>query len=291
MAKKNVEKNVEKKQKKYNTLQLGFIILLAVSLFSLCIVLLIKEISGLVEQKRIMDEFNEYYESDELSIIFYSAEGCSFCEMQKPILDQIAKDYKLEYFDLDKTKLTEKQKKKILDKLDIEDATPTTVIVKKGKVISVQTGYIQGNKYVEFFVKSGILEEGSKFLPDENITFIDYEKFTELKNSKVPTVVVIGKATCENCSYARPILSNISKAYNIPVHYITLDYMSSDDRMALTKDLEELNFDEKTFVEEGLLHTPTTLIIQDSEIVNYSIGLGNITSYTKLFKETGVIKQ
>ena len=72
MAKKKVEEKVDKKVKKYNTLQLGFIILLTVLLFVLCIVLLVKEISGLVEQQRIMDEFNEYYESDELSIIFYS---------------------------------------------------------------------------------------------------------------------------------------------------------------------------------------------------------------------------
>ena len=291
MAKKKKEEKVDKKVKKYNTLQLGFIILLTVLLFTLCIVLLVKEISGILEQKRIMDEFNEYYESDELSIIFYSAEGCSFCEMQKPILNQIAKDYDLEYLDLDKMKLTEKQKQEVLDKLDIEDATPTTVIVKRGKVVSVQAGYIQGNKYVEFFVKSGVLKEGSKYVPDENITFIDYNEFIELKDSKVPTVVVIGKATCENCSYARPILSNIAKAYDIPIHYITLDYIGSEARISLTKDLEELKFDEKTFVEDGQLYTPTTLIIKNNEIVDYMIGLGNITSYTKLFKETGVINE
>lgn len=290
MAKKKVEKK-EKTAKKYNTFQLGFIILLTTLLFVLCTVLLVKEISGIIEQQKLMDEFYEYYESDDVSVIFYSAEGCSFCELQKPILEQIARDYELDYLDLDKMKLSNSQKEKILEKLDIEDATPTTVVVKNGQVISVQAGYIQGNEYVNFFIKSGILEQGSTYKPEENITFIDYAKFKELKTSKEPVVVVIGKATCENCTTARPILSNLANAYDIPIHYITLDYISSEDRISLVSDLEELKFDEETFVNDGKLYTPTLLVIEDNEIVDYTIGLGNITSYTKFFKETGVIKE
>lgn len=291
MAKKKTEVKTEENNKKSSSFQLGLTLSLAVLLVVLCTIMLTKEISGVIEQRKIMDKFNEYYQSDELSIIFYSAEGCGFCELQRPILDRIAKDYGLEYLDLEKTKLSESQKKKVLEKLGIEDATPATVVVSKGAVVARQIGYVQGNKYVDFFVESGVLKEDSKYIPEKHLTFIGYEEFEKLRTSTQPVAVVIGTATCENCTMARPILSNLSNAYDVPIYYMTLDYIGSDSRISLVADLESMKFNEETFVEEGQLHTPTLLIIKNNKVVDYAIGLGNITSYTKLFKDNAVIEE
>lgn len=281
----------EEKKVKNSSFKIGLTILLSVLVFVLCVMMFTKEIGKILEQKKTMDEFEKYYSSDELSLIYYSAEGCSFCELQTPILERIAKDYNLKYLDLNKTKLSDSQKKKILEKLGIEDATPTTVVVKKGKVIAVQSGYVQGNKYVEFLIESGILEDDSKYMPEKNLTFVSYDKFKELKSLHQLVVVVIGKATCDNCTVVRPILSNLANAYEIPIYYMTLDYMTSEERLSLVEDLEAMKFSEELFVEEGKLYTPTLLIIKNNKIIDYTIGLGNITSYTKLFKDTGVITE
>lgn len=289
MASKKVKK--DENNKKYSTFQLSFIILLTGLLFALCGIFLIKEISTFVEQKKYMDDFYDVYESEELSIIYYSAEGCGFCEMQKPILDQIAKDYDLEYLNVVKTKLTESQNKEIMEKLGIEGGTPATIVVRDSEVIAVQSGYVQGNRYVDFFKKAGVLEEDAVYTPDKNLTFIKYAEFQELQSSKEPVVVVIGQATCENCTLARPILSNLANAYNIPIYYITLDYISSEDRINLVTDLENMEFSDESFVKDGKLGTPTTLIIKDNKIVNHIVGLSNIPGYTELFKETGVVKE
>jgi len=290
MSKTKAEKNINQ-PKKYSTFQVGIVSLLAIIILILCTVLVVNEVSSLKEQNRLMKEFNNYYQSDELEIIFYSKTGCSYCELQRPILEQIAKDYELEYLDLDAVNLTESQNKEIIKKLGIEGYTPTTAIVKDGKVISTQVGYLDSYKYIEFFINSGILEEGSQYLPEENLTFIEYEDFIELKSSKEPVVVVIGGATCEYCSTAKTILSNLANAYNIPIYYITLDYISADDRLELTTYLEDLSYDGKSVVNEGKLSTPTLLIIKNDEVIDLSVGLGNISSYTKLFKGNGVIKE
>ena len=290
-AKDKVETKVPKEKKKYNSFQIGLITLLAIGIVILSTVLLVKEISALVEEKKLYNEFYEIYESDELSIIFYRRTGCIYCEMQEPILKQIAKDYNLKYFDIDNTKLSDKHKEEIEEELGLDGSTPVTLVVKNGEVIATNPGYVDGHRYVEFFVKAGVLKEGSEYLPEQNLTFIDYQEFLEITKSGKPVTVTLGRAACEYCTTARPILSNIAKAYDIPVYYITLNYISAEDRLALIEDLKRMEYTDEVFVEEGNLSTPATLIIENDKVVAFYSELGNINIYTKLFKDYGIIEK
>ena len=290
-TKKEESKKINDTAKKTSTFQAAFIGLLVILLFVLAGVAVYKEVSEYLASKKVMDDFYEVYESKESKVIFYSATGCSFCELEQPILDNIAKDYEFEYFEIDYTKLTEAQHKEIMEKLGVEGATPVTLIVKDGKVRSKQVGYVDGQRYVEFFVKSGFLPEGSTYIPEENLTFISYDEFKEISKEKKPQVVVIGGATCQYCTTAKPILSNLANAYNIEINYITLDYFTAEERLELTDDLEDFGYDEETFINEGKFNTPTVIIIKDKKVVDYQVGLGNLTTYTKLFKDTGVVKE
>ena len=47
--------------------------------------------------------------------------------------------------------LNQTQRDEILKKLNIEQSTPTTVVVENGKVVDTQVGYVAGKEYVEFF--------------------------------------------------------------------------------------------------------------------------------------------
>lgn len=289
---KKIEKKVEEKKtnKKNSTFQIGVIIALTILLFILCIVLIVREISAYSAEQKLIKEFNKYYESEDMEIIFYNHTGCEFCELQLPILEQIAKDYDLDYLNLNSAKLSESQNEDIIKKLGIKGATPTTLVVKDGKVLATQVGYVQGNKYVDFFVDAGVLEEGSKYLPEKNLTFIDYEQFAELQSSEEPVIIAIGGATCEYCASAKPILSNLSAAYNVPIYYITLDYISTEDRLSLVEDLESMEYDDETFVSTGKLSTPIVLIVKEEKISAQQTGLGNVTTYTKMFKDAEVVE-
>lgn len=290
-SKVKVEKKEVEAAKRSNTLQTAFVGLLIILLFVLVGITAYKEVSKYLDSKKFMEQFNEIYESKEATVIFYSATGCSFCELEQPILDQIAEDYEFTYFEVDYTKLTESQHNEVKEKLGVDSSTPVTLIVQDGKVRAKQVGYVDGYKYVQFFVKSEFLPEGSTYKPEENLTFISYDEFKEIAKSEEPQVVVIGGATCSFCTTAKPILSNLANAYDIEINYITLDYFSADERLFFTEDLEDYGYDEETFVNEGKFNTPSVLIIKDKKVVSYEVGLGNITSYTKLFKDTGVIKK
>lgn len=282
------KKNVQ--NKKYRSIQIGLISVLGIVLIVLSAIIVKDKIEERKTQNEIMDSFYEYYEKEELTLIYYTSSSCEFCEMQTPILENIAADYDLDYLAVDYTKLTNKQRKEVLNKLDIEHATPTTVVMKNGKVIAVQKGYVDGNKYVEFLVKAGILDDGSVYGPEKNLTFIDYDKFEKLILEKEPVIITIGSATCTFCAKAKPILSNIAKAYNIPIYYLTLDYFSKDERLAVVEALKDMKYNEEYFVKEQKLSTPAVLIIEDGKIIDYTTGLQNISIYTKLFKDTNVIK-
>ena len=70
--------------------------------------------------KKIMDEFYEYFESKELKVIYYASSKCGYCELQTPIMEQIDKDYNIDYLYIDSTKLTSQDRETMLKKLDIQ---------------------------------------------------------------------------------------------------------------------------------------------------------------------------
>ena len=189
MAKKKKETKIEEKKpelKKYNTFQIGLIVLLTITILTLCGVLLVQKIGIYLDTRKTMNEFNEFYEGEEPSVIFYMSTNCVYCEMQQPILDQIAKDYDIDYLKIDKMNLSEKNLREIEEKLGLDGATPATVIVKDGEVVTGNTGYLDGYEYIKIFIDGGILDEGSKYKPEENLTFIDYQQFLELFETNEP---------------------------------------------------------------------------------------------------------
>ena len=43
-----------------------------------------------------MSEFNELLKSEDASIIYIARPGCGYCQQQKPIMEEVARDNKLE---------------------------------------------------------------------------------------------------------------------------------------------------------------------------------------------------
>ena len=111
---------------------------------------------------RKLFKWEQVFASEERKVIYFASSGCGYCELQTPILGTIAEDYDMEYFEIDSATLGAKQRKEITEKLEIEGATPTTVIVQNGKVIDTAVGYTDGKDYVEFF-------EDNKMVPEDAV--------------------------------------------------------------------------------------------------------------------------
>ena len=45
------------------------------------------------ETKKLMNEFEEYFNSKKRTVIYYASSGCGYCQLQSPILETISDDY------------------------------------------------------------------------------------------------------------------------------------------------------------------------------------------------------
>ena len=284
-----MSKNVESTSANNKSFMIGLICVMIVVLAALLGYVVFNKVSSYQKSQKIVKDFRNVMQKEELSIIYYMHTGCKFCEMEEPVLERIAKDYDLEYLTIDSSKLTKKGNREIIDALDIEGRTPTIVIVKNGEVKATQVGYLEGYKLVEFFVKAEVLDEKSTYKPEENLKFLEYEDFQELMDSKDLYTVILGSATCEYCKMAKPTLSNLAKAYDIPIYYFGLEYLprNSDFKDRLTK----MGHTQESFVKEGKIGTPTVLVIKNKKVVAYLEGYQSSEDYIKFLKENKVIKE
>ena len=280
----------EKKKTIIFTVSLAVVALLLIGVF-IFMELKQTKVIGSSESNEIMLEFNEVYNSKERSIVYYASTGCGYCELQKPILETIAEDYDLEYYSIDSTLLSNSQRNEVLEKLEIEHATPTLVIVENGKVIDTQVGYTEGSKLVSFFIKNKILKKGSKYSAEEDITFIDYEQYTKLIKSKATNIIVVGQTSCSHCIAFKPAINSVAGDYNITINYLNLTEMSQDESTKFFKSLEDIEYNDPDFLKDGSFGTPLTLIVENGKVISYFSGQRTISQLVRELKKVGLIEE
>lgn len=245
-------------------------------------------------KKGFMDKFNKYYNRNEATIIYYASSQCGYCAMQTPILETLAKEYNLDYLDIDSTKLTSSERKKVLEKLGIEHATPTTVVVKNGEVISKAIGYKAGKEYVEILKEADVLPEEATYskitYPETpNITIIDYDEYKELIEKDEYSVIAVGQTGCIHCTAIRPVLDSIVTKTGLKIYYLNLTDMSREESGEFFESLEDLGYNDPKFLEDGSFGTPTTFTIKNGTIEYYISGERTYSQLEKEFKKQGLI--
>lgn len=110
-----------------------------------------------------IDDYLSLLEGEEASIIYLARPTCSHCQVQKPIMENLAFKYenlKINYLN------TDELDSEALSKLQSSDdffkegwGTPTTLIVKGGKIVDSIAGEASGASLVELFKKYGIINE------------------------------------------------------------------------------------------------------------------------------------
>lgn len=246
---------------------------------------------GTSESSELLEQFNKYFNSEERTVIYYASEGCSYCTLQTPILETIAEDYDMDYLYLDSSKLSLAQRNEVLEKLDIEHATPTTVIVEDGEVIDVARGYTEGRKYVEFFKKSEMIPEDAVYSKEENITFIDYKKYEKLISNKDTHIIVVGQTTCGHCIAIKPALNSVAGDYDVTINYLNLTEMSEEESDLFFESLKTIEYNDEEFLEDGSFGTPLTLIVKNGKVSSYISGQRTISQLVREFKKLGLISE
>ena len=234
----------------------------------------------------ILDSFYKYMGSDDETVIYYGSSTCSYCSLQTPIMKQIKEDYKIDYLYVDASKLSKEDQKEIFKVLDIEGSTPTIAVVKDDDVIDVNVGYMDGKETVEFLKKNKILDEGATYKPEENLTFIDFNRYKELVNEDSLNIIVMGQTTCSHCIAVKPVLSRVAGNNNITINYLNLTEMSQDEQSELIESLKSIGYSDA-----DNLGTPLTLITKNNHLEGKIEGENPPSYFTREFKKYGVITE
>ena len=213
---------------------------------------------------KMIKNFDKAFASKEIKMIFYGRKTCYFCQLQKPILKNISKDYEIDYLDIDGDLLSKKQKQHIIDALGIEGSTPVTAIVQNKKVLAVHVGYLDGKEYVDFLREAKMLPKDAVYKQEKYLNHIDYDEFKTL----VDGILVLGVNADQDCIDLRISLNNISKKMGIKINYFNLSAITKDEFYDVVNDLNYMNNKKYEIVDEnGQIIFPLIYIIKDSKII------------------------
>lgn len=281
------------KEKKKTIILTAVLAAICAALIGFLIVNELKEEGTLVDHQvtKLMEIFEQEFNSEEKTVIYYASSECGYCELQKPILETIAKDYDVEYLEIDSSILGAKQRNEILGKLGIEQATPTTVIVQNGKVIDTAVGYHDGKSYVDFFASNGIIPEDAVYSGEANLTFINYADYEKLINENKTHIIVIGQTTCSHCIAIKPALNKVAGEYDLTINYLNLTDMDQADYNKFSSSLKEIEYNDPDFLEDGSFGTPLTLIVENGKVKDYISGQRTKSQLVREFKKNGLIKE
>lgn len=239
----------------------------------------------------ILEEFNELYNGKDLSVIYYASSECSYCAMEKPILESIAEEYDMDYYAIDKLELTGADKKEITTALEIEDATPMTVLVKKGKIVDKVEGYVDGDAYTAFFAENGLIPEDADYPAERYITKVDYSTYKELVKTNGTHIIVVGQTSCSHCIAIKPALNKVGEKYDLTINYLNITDMTEDENNDLIDSFNEIGYDEPDFVENGSFGTPLTLVVKDGKVIKYLSGERTTSQLAREFRKLGLIEE
>ena len=239
-----------------------YLIYAAVAIVTFIIVVLCMFLIDKNKANKMVKDFNKAYNGSEKRVVLYASAKCHYCSIEKPIVKQIAKDYDLDIVMLDVSMLTKKQVDDILDKLNIEGATPTTAIVQNKKVLSTHVGYMDGQDYVDYLVSNGILKEGSKYKPEDNLIFINYDELHKLKDG----IVIFGYTSNTNCLDLKATMNKISKKYDVDIYYYNFAKLNEEEFYDSFDYIDELNANDLEIYEGDSFVYPTMVILKDGKI-------------------------
>lgn len=281
------------KEKKKMIVFTVILCVLGAAIFTGLVILGLKSagVIGSGKSSEIMSRFDEYYNSKERTIIYYASTSCAYCSLQTPILETIADDYDLDYYYLDSSKLSNSERDKILNKLDIEHKTPTIVIVEDGEVVATSIGYTEGKDLVDFFIENKLLEKDAEYSAEKNITFVDFDEYSELISSNKLFVVTIGQTTCTHCIAMKPVLNEVAGNNGITIYYLNITKLSNEETNKFYDSLDAIEYNDDEYLADGSFGTPLTLIIKDGKVLNYISGERTISQLTRELKKAKIISE
>lgn len=110
------------------------------------------------------DTFMSKLESGEKAIYVLGQTTCGYCSMYKPVINEVASEYGVEFNYININTLEEDQYNSLKEAIDyVRDnddwGTPLTLIVEDGETVDKINGYTEKDEVVSFLKTNGFIEE------------------------------------------------------------------------------------------------------------------------------------
>ena len=116
---------------------------------------------------------------------------------------------------------------------------------------------------------------------EAGFTEITYSEYDEKLNTEAPFVVVLVRDGCDWCTEYKPILTEVADEYSLPIYYINLSNLTSEESSALSKS--------NSYLKKEQWGTPTTLFIYGNTVVDSIGGYVDKDTFVEFAKENFVV--
>lgn len=258
------------------------VILFLITIFA--IVLGVSNYKELKNEKELMEKFETVLKSKSEQVVFLERPTCSYCQMTSPIVESLSKRYDFKYMDINTDELKSANLNKVLKKLGInpEDfGTPHMAVVKEGKVVAEQAGYVEAPDMFKFFQENGVIDKKAEY--KEILNYVDFKEYKSLIKSKKEKLVVMVQTGCGACNSAKPVLEELVTEYDVEINALNITDLSEEDRNSLGETLDYLSKED--------WGTPLLLLVKDKKVVDASNGFLDKDTYEIFLKRNGIIEE
>lgn len=238
-----------------------------------------------------LNEFYEYFNSKDKTLIVFASSQCGYCVAQKPIVEALAKEYKFDYLYMDYLELSsDAEISLVIDELGIEGSTPASVVVQDGKVLNTWVGYVDGKGYLDNLVNSGLIDKNATYDLESEFVSIKYDKFLSLLKDSETSAVIVDMPTCAVCYEERIALNELAKEYDLKLYQMSAQSLSDEEIEEFSDKLGDWGYDNEEYEETGQVEVPLLLFVKDGKIKTYKVGYTEDDDLEALFEKAGLIK-
>jgi len=154
-----MEGSIDMKNDKIKNIIIGILIIVIIALITI-IIYNLKNKDRLHELT--YDEVIEKVENEDSFVLCISRTTCSHCNLFKPKLKSITKEYNIDIYYIDIDKYTDEEQTTFASKFSWDKSTPTTIFLIDGKETTTSnriSGNVSTKTVIEKLKKNGFIEE------------------------------------------------------------------------------------------------------------------------------------
>ena len=253
-------------------------ILIVITIIYIPLMLILRDKKDTASFKKIsIDKYIELYDKKEMNYVFVTTNKCTYCDLLRTKLSKLQNEYKIEILELNVGNLSEKDKEKLNNSNSVFNSNwqaPMLLSISSGKEGNGISGYKEYSALKKFIDNSNSSSEINSFVK------INLNKYLSLIKSNEKIVIYIGRTGNNACDNYSKVLDEVAKDKNIKPYYLNTDLINTEEEW------EKFDNSNKIFNEEWF--TPTTLIVEKGNIIDYKMESMDKGTLISFLSENGI---